>query len=413
MKFTARSCSHLNASGARRGLVSQLESLNESRANRLQSTQENLLIRGDNLSSLSKLLPAFSKKIQCAYIDPPYNTGLNFRDYRDNSSHADWLQSLSGRISLIHRLLREDGSLWVSIDDNECHYLKVLLDTIFGRQNFIASICWEKIYTRKNSAKFFSTSHDYILVYAKNREKLKLSTLPRTEEQLSVFKNRDNDKRGAWIDSALHGRNFYSKGSYVVTGPSGRKFSPPQGRYWTVSKEEFHRLDREKRIWWGSEGDCCPRLKRFAPEVRQGIVPATIWTHREVGHNAEAKDEIKALFPEMEKVFITPKPERLLSRILSLASEPGDYVLDAYAGTGTTGAVAHKLGRKWIMMEQGSHCESMIVPRMAKVISGTDKGGVSQDSQWTGGGSFEFLNAPVVSKTAIEGLSPGIQLGVS
>ena len=292
------------------------------------------------------------------------------------------------RLELLQRLLTEDGTIWVSIDDNECHYLKVLMDEIFGRNNFLTTICWEKIYTLKNTAKHFSEMHDFILVYAKDIERVSLSLLKRGEKQNAGFKNPDNDPRGPWIDSAMHGRNFYSKGTYAVTSPSGSSFQPPPGRYWTVSEENFQALDEQKRIWWGRGGSNAPRKKTFVKEVRQGVVPGTIWFYKEAGQNAEAKNEIKALFAETSEIFITPKPEKLIKQILTISTEQGDWVLDSFAGTGTTGAVAHKMGRRWIMVELGEHCHTHIIPRMKKVIDGTDKGGITEAVGWKGGGGF-------------------------
>ena len=353
---------------------------------------DNRLIFGDNLLALKALEQEFAGKIKCIYIDPPYNTGSAFEHYDDGIEHSLWLSMMRERLELLRRLLRTDGAIWVSIDDNECHYLKVLMDEIFGRNNFLTTICWEKIYTLKNSAKHFSAMHDFILVYAKDIECLTLSLLQRGEKQNAGFKNPDNDPRGPWIDSAMHGRNFYSKGSYTATSPSGKVFQPPPGRYWTVSEENFRALDAERRIWWGKNGSNTPRKKTFADEVRQGVVPGTIWFYKEAGQNAEAKNEIKALFAESGEVFITPKPEKLIKQILTISTNPGDWVLDSFAGTGTTGAVAHKMGRRWIMVELGEHCHTHILPRLKKVIDGEDKGGVTEAVGWKGGGGFRYFH---------------------
>ena len=249
--------------------------------------------------------------MKCVFIDPPYNTGSAFKHYDDGVEHSIWLSLMRDRLELLRRLLAEDGMIWITIDDNEAHYLKVLCDEIFGRPNFLTTVCWEKIYTLKNSAKHFSAMHDFILVYAKDLERVKMYPLGRTEKQNSGFKNPDNDPRGPWLDSAMHGRNFYSKGTYSVFSPSGKEFKPPPGRYWTVSAENFKALDRDNRIWWGAAKGNAPRKKTFIDEVRQGVVPGTIWFYGDVGQNAEAKEEIKALFSGTGAVFITPKPERL------------------------------------------------------------------------------------------------------
>lgn len=233
--------------------------------------------------------------------------------------------------------------------------------------------------------------HDFVLVYSKNIEQVQLSPLERGEKQNAGFKNLDNDPRGLWLDSAMHGRNFYSKGLYTVRSPSGREFKPPPGRYWTVSEENFWALDADKRIWWGKTGDSAPRKKTFLTEVRQGVVPGTIWFYKDAGQNAEAKAEIKSLFAnDGGEVFITPKPEKLLKQILTIATSPGDLVLDSFAGTGTTGAVAHKMGRRWIMVELGEHCHTHIIPRLKKVIDGEDKGGITEAVNWQGGGGFRY-----------------------
>jgi adenine-specific DNA-methyltransferase len=351
---------------------------------------DNRLIFGDNLLALKALEQELTEKIKAIIIDPRYNTGSALEHFEDGIEHSLWLSLMRDRLQILHRLLSNDGSIWITIDDNEAHYLKVLCDEIFGRSNFVTTICWEKIYTLKNSAKHFSAMHDYILVYSKNIEKFSIYPLDRGEKQNAGFKNPDNDVRGPWLDSAMHGRNFYSKGSYVVRSPSGKEFKPPPGRYWTVSDENFRILDSENRIWWGANGNNAPRKKTFLTDVRQGVVPGTIWSYKEAGQNAEAKEEIKKLFADTTEVFITPKPERLLRRILTISTRRGDLVLDSFAGTGTTGAVAHKMGRRWIMVELGEHCHSHIIPRLKKVIDGEDPGGITETVDWKGGGGFRY-----------------------
>ncbi len=351
---------------------------------------DNRLIFGDNLLALKALEAEFAGKVKCVFIDPPYNTGSAFTHYDDGVEHSIWLSLMRDRLEIIRRLLSDDGSLWITIDDNEAHYLKVLCDEVFGRANFLTTICWEKIYTLKNSAKHFSAMHDFVLVFAKNLERVSLFHLTRTEKQNAGFKNPDGDTRGPWIDSAMHGRNFYSKGSYVVTSPSGKPFKPPPGRYWTVSEDNFMALNADHRVWWGKKGGNAPRKKTFADEVRQGVVPGTIWFYQDAGQNAEAKEEIKELFADSTEVFITPKPEKLMKQILSIATREGDVVLDSFAGTGTTGAVTHKMGRRWIMVELGEHCHTHIIPRLKKVIDGEDKGGITEAVGWKGGGGFRY-----------------------
>ncbi len=350
---------------------------------------DNRLIFGDNLLALKALEQEFAGKVKCIYIDPPYNTGSAFTHYDDGVEHSIWLSLMRDRLDLLQRLLTDDGSLWITIDDNEAHYLKVLCDDVFGRRNFIASVIWRKNYAPKSSAKHFSVDHDYILIYAKDNDKWHPNPMPRSEKQDKAYKNFDNDPRGLWRPNNLAARNFYSKGTYSITCPSGRVIDgPPAGSYWRVSKEKFMELDRDGRIWWGKDGNNVPAPKIYLNEVKQGVVPQTYWDYDDVGHTQEAKKEIVILFGE--DIFATPKPERLLHRVLTLATNPGDLVLDSFAGSGTTGAVAHKMGRRWIMVELGEHCHTHIIPRLQKVINGEDKGGVTKAVTWKGGGGFRY-----------------------
>ncbi len=362
---------------------------------------DNRLIHGDNLLALKALEQDFRGKVKCVYIDPPYNTGTAFKHYEDGLEHSIWLSLMRDRLEALHRLLSDDGSIWISIDDNEVHYLKVVLDDIFGRSNFVDTIIWQKIYTTKNSARHFSAMHDYVLVYAKDKERWRLNELPREEKQNKAYKNPDNDPRGRWKATPMHARNYYSLGRYSVTAPSGRKIDgPPSGTYWRVSEESFRKLQEDNRIWWGRDGSGVPAQKRFLSEVKSGVTPATLWLHTDAGHNGEAKNELRALFPNVDELFLTPKPERLLQRIIQIASSPGDVVLDSFAGSGTTGAVAHKMGRRWIMVELGDHSQSLIAPRMGKVIDGADPGGITETAGWRGGGGFRFFTlAPSLLET--------------
>jgi adenine-specific DNA-methyltransferase len=239
---------------------------------------DNQLIFGDNLLALKALEQEYTGKVKCVFIDPPYNTGSAFTHYDDGVEHSIWLSLIRDRLEIIRALLSEDGSLWITIDDNEAHYLKVLCDEIFGRKNFLNTVCWEKVYTLKNTAKHFSEMHDFVLVYAKNLEKVLIQALPRGEKQNQNFKNSDGDPRGPWLDSAVHARNYYSKGSYTINSPSGKQFTPPPGRYWAVSEENFRALDSDNRIWWGKDGNNAPRKKTFLTEVKSGVVPGTIWS---------------------------------------------------------------------------------------------------------------------------------------
>jgi adenine-specific DNA-methyltransferase len=361
---------------------------------------DNRLIFGDNLLALKALEAEFSGKVKCVCIDPPYNTGSAFDHYDDGLEHSIWLSMMRDRLEIIRKLLSDNGSLWITIDDNEFHYLKLLCDEIFGRNNFIATVIWQKIYTTKNSARYFSTMHDYVLVFAKNIESWERNDLPRTEKQNSSYRNPDEDPRGPWKATPIQARNYYSKGTYSVTSPSGRIISgPPKGTYWRISEDKFKNMDSDNRIWWGENGDNIPAQKRFLSEVQGGIVPSTLWKYDEAGHNAEAKNELREVLSNVDDLFITPKPERLIRRILEIATNPGDLVLDSFAGSGTTGAVAHKLGRRWIMVELGDHCHTHIIPRLKKVIDGEDKGGVTEAVEWQGGGGFRYYTlAPSLLK---------------
>lgn len=307
---------------------------------------ENMLIHGDNLLALKALEQKYAGQVKCIYIDPPYNTGNAFEHYDDNLEHSIWLGLMRERLVILRNLLKNDGSIWISIDDDEGHYLKVLCDEIFGRTNFINTVIWEKKYSPQNDAKWLSDSHDFILVYAKDKEIWHPNLLPRTEDMDARYKNPDNDPRGVWKTSDLSVKRATEKDIYPITTPSGKIVMPPSGRSWGVSKENFAKLVKENRIWFGKNGDAVPQLKRFLTDVKQGVTAMTIWKYTEVGHNQDAKKEIKTLFINVS--FDTPKPERLIERIMILASDEGDLVLDSFLGSGTTAAVAHKMGRRWL-----------------------------------------------------------------
>ncbi|MFH0726832.1 MAG: site-specific DNA-methyltransferase [Pseudomonadota bacterium] len=352
---------------------------------------DNRLIFGDNLLALKALEHEFAGKVKCVFIDPPYNTGSAFTHYDDGIEHSIWLSLMRDRLEILRRLLSEDGSLWITINDIEAHYLKVLCDEVYGRGNFVANVIWQKRFAPNSTAQFISDSHDHVLVYAKEKPKWKRNLLPRDEKHNKNYKNPDNDPRGLWTSGDLSARNPYSAGTYPVTTPSGREIpGPPKGMYWRVSHENLLKLDRDNRIWWGDNKSNVPRLKRFLSEVMEGIVPQTIWLQDEVGHTQEAKKEVMAAVPTEAEVFQTPKPERLLKRVLNLATNPGDLVLDSFAGSGTTGTAAHKMGRRWIMVELGEHCHTHIIPRLKKVIDGEDPGGITKAVNWKGGGGFRY-----------------------
>jgi adenine-specific DNA-methyltransferase len=284
--------------------------------------------------------------------------------------------------------LREDGSIWISIDDDEGHYLKVLCDEVFGRSNFVSTIVWEKKYSPQNDAKWFSDSHDFILVYAKNKDIWRPNLLPRTADMDNRYKNPDNDPRGVWKATDFSAKTYSASGDYPITLPSGRVVTPPATRAWITNRETFEKLVNDNRIWFGKTGDTVPAQKKFLSEVKQGMTAMTIWKYSEVGHNQDAKKEVKVLNPA--DPFATPKPEKLIERILTLASEKSDLVLDSFLGSGTTAAVAQKMGRQWIGIEMGNHAYTHCKVRLDKVISGEDKGGISKSVNWQGGGGYKF-----------------------
>ena len=349
---------------------------------------DNKLIFGDNLLALKALEQEYAGKVKCVFIDPPYNTGSAFSHYDDGLEHSIWLGLMRDRLELIKCLLANDGSLWMTIDDNEAHYLKVLCDEIFGRGNFVTNAIWQKKYSPQNDAKWLSDNHDHILVYAKNKEVWRPNLLSRSDSTNSLYKNLDNDSRGAWMSDNMSVKTYSASTDYPITTPSGRVVNPPASRCWVYSQEKLQELIADNRIWFGKKGDGVPRIKRFLSEVKGGTTALTVWLYGEVGHNQDAKKEVKQF--NSKDVFDTPKPEKLIERILHLATNPGDLVLDSFAGSGTTGAVAHKMGRRWIMVELGEHCHTHIIPRLQKVINGEDKGGVSGSLNWQGGGGFRY-----------------------
>jgi adenine-specific DNA-methyltransferase len=363
---------------------------------------DNRLIKGDNLLALKALEAEFAGKVKCVFIDPPYNTGNAFEHYDDGLEHSIWLGLMRDRLEIIRRLLSDDGSLWITIDDNEAHYLKVLCDEVFGRRNFVASIAWQKVFAKKNKAQI-SGSHDHLLVIAKDASRWKRNLLPRDGAALSAFKNQDKDARGLWQSVAFSVQSEdgdkRKQYRYAIRLPSGREVMPPAGRHWNGLPTRTEELRADNRLWFGPDGDNPPRIKVFLSEVQDGIVPDTWWGHESSGSNQDSKREMLELFPNTEP-FNTPKPEKLLMRILAIASNPGDIVLDSFAGSGTTGAVAQKMGRRWVMIELLNHCYTHIAPRLQKVIDGQDPGGVTQAAGWAGGGGFRYYElAPTLLST--------------
>ncbi len=343
---------------------------------------ENMLIHGDNLLALKALESKYAGQVKCIYIDPPYNTGTAFEHYDDNLEHSTWLSLMKPRLEILRNLLDEEsGTIWISIDSDECHYLKVLCDQIFGRRNFVDEVVWQRAYAPVNLKKTLSRSHDIILVYAKNfSPTFELNKLPRSKESNSRYKNPDNDPRGDWTSSDLSVGPAVESNIYEITTPSGRKVLPTKGRSWVLSKERFEEFRKDNRIWFGEDGSNTPRIKKFLSEVKDGIVAMTYWTRDEVGDSQEGKREIKAL--NLGSVFDTPKQERLIERILTLATNEGDLVLDSFLGSGTTAAVAQKMNRRYIGIEMGDHAYTHCKLRLDKVISGEDKGGISVSKEY-------------------------------
>ncbi|MCT8395791.1 site-specific DNA-methyltransferase [Weissella soli] len=346
----------------------------------------NLILKGNNLIALNSLKDNYAGKIKLIYLDPPYNTGKDF-GYNDNFNHSSWMTFMVNRLEIAKTLLADDGSIWVNIDDDEQAYLKVLMDSVFGRENFLANIIWKKKYSAQNDARYFSDMHDFIITYAKNIDRFKINGLPRTDEMNARYKNPDNDPRGPWKSGDLSVRTYNAKDDYSITTPSGRVVNPPAGRSWRTSKDNFEKLVSENRIWFGELGENVPSIKRFLTDVKQTVTPQTIWDYTEVGHNQAATQNLNKLFKQ--NVFSTPKPETLLQRIITLGSDEGDIVLDFFMGSATTQAVAMKMKRRFIGIEQMDYIKTVSVERLKKVIEG-EQGGISKDVNWQGGGSFVY-----------------------
>ena len=359
---------------------------------------DNRLIFGDNLLALKALEQEFTGKVKCIYIDPPFNTGQAFEHYDDGVEHSLWLTLMRDRLNILKRLLCENGSIWVHCDDNEQAYLKVMMDEIFGRDAFVATVVWESRYSRSNDASL-SSSHNFILVYSPNPDRWKLvrNRLPRNDKQSSQYKNPDNDPRGPWRAIPWDAPNLRPNLTYPITTLGGSVRMPPEGRCWSRTEENWNEIVDAGLAYFGKDGNGAPSYKKFLDDAA-AIVPNTWWSHEDAGHTDEGKKEIHLLFGK-DNAFATPKPERLLHRIIHIATDEGDIVLDSFGGSGTTGAVAHKMGRRWVMIELGEHCHTHIIPRLKKVIDGTDPGGVTESCNWKGGGGFRYYSlAPSLLK---------------
>ena len=343
--------------------------------------------------------------MRCVYIDPPYNTGNEGWSYNDNvsdprlqkwlgevvgkegedlSRHDKWLCMMYPRLKLLRQLLSQDGSIWISIDDNEVAHLRLVMDEIFGAGNFVANVIWQKVYAPKNSAMYFSEDHDYVLTYARNKAIWRPNLVQRSEGQDDRYSNPDNDPRGPWKPGDFSARNYYSRGTYSITCPNGRVITaPPKGNYWRFSEERLKDLDADGRIWWGKGGGNVPALKRFLSEVRQGLVPQTLWPYSDVGHTQDAKKELLSImdFGSSDDVFVTPKPTRLIQRVLQIATDADSIVLDSFAGSGTTAHAVLKQNkddggqRRFILVESEDYAENLTAERVRRVISGTTSSG--------------------------------------
>lgn len=372
---------------------------------------DNKLIFGDNLLALKALEQDYAGKVKCVFIDPPYNTGSAFSHYDDGVEHSLWLSLIRERIEVLRRLLSNEGSIWITIDDSESHYLKVLCDEMFGRINFVANVVWQKKSSPQPNAVWLSDSHDHVLVYAKKKEVWRPNKLQRSDQQNAIYKHSDEHDgisedgsyygRGPWypgdstasLRGGQRGAQFAKSGEssniYTIVSPSGKKITPPAGSCWRFSETRFKEMIDENRITFGASGGNRPCVKRFLTEYEnKGIVPMTVWHYKDVGENRVAASEVKAF--NKPDPFTTPKPERLIHRILHIATDPGDLVLDSFLGSGTTAAVAHKMGRRWIGIELGEHCHTHCIPRLKKVIDGEDPGGITKAVDWKGGGGFRY-----------------------
>lgn len=351
----------------------------------------NALLHGDNLEILKLLTETHANTVKCVYLDPPYNNGESYLHYFDSMGHEEWLQAVTKRLEQIKAILREDGSVWISIDDSELHYLKVAADAVFGRVNFVGTIIWERRTTRENR-KVLSRNHEYLLVYTKNINawsKVR-NALPLTEDVKGRYKNPDSDPRGPWqsVSANVQDGHATPQQYYSLTAPNGRIHNPPKGRCWIYSKQKMLEEINNNNIWFGKDGNAVPRLKKFLTDRKTGLTPETLWRADDVGTTSDAKKHLLALFKEIS-LFDTPKPEHLIHRILQISTNPGDLVLDPYLGSGTTAAVAHKMDRRYLGIEVGEHIKSHCVHRLQQVITG-ESGGISELIDWKGGGGFDF-----------------------
>lgn len=378
-----------------------------------EGLEDNLLVVGDSYDALRSLarLPEYAAKyrgkVKLVYIDPPFNTGQAFEHYDDALEHSVWLTLMRDRLMLVRELLAPDGSVWIHLDDSEMPYLRVLMDEIFGRSSFVATVLWQKSYTRENRTAI-SVSHDYIMVYSPRGPEWKFTRniLPASQAQIARYVNPDNDPRGPYKPTPMHAKAEKGRRAaqfYTITTPSGRRVDPPKGRCWLYTEARYREVLDDGRIYFGKNGSGVPTVKKYLSEVQAGLVPNTWWTHEEVGTTGTAKNEITALFPQ-DVPFSTPKPERLLERVVQIGSNPGDIVLDCFGGSGTTAAVAHKMRRSWVTVELSQETvHSFTRPRLEKVVKGNDRGGITEATGWESGGGFQVLEVGPSMYEVVEG----------